>query len=106
MHDKHHKKLSHKFLLVGFFILVLSSSPEIFSNVVYASTINTSTLTINTQAQNGTVITGLFVALEDPLTSSVISWGYSPASFTVQNGVPYLIIGQTTDHMYAKNQYR
>ncbi len=103
MNDKHHKKLSHKFLLAGFFILVLSSSPEIFSNVVYASTINTSTLTINTQAENGTVITGLFVALEDPLTSNIISWGYSPASFTVQNGVSYLVVPSDYNNIVFDN---
>jgi len=103
MNDKHHKKLSHKFLLAGFFILVLSSSPEIFSNVAYASTISTSTLTINTQAQNGTVITGLFVALEDPLTSSIISWGYSPASFTLQNGVSYLVVPSDYNNIVFDN---
>lgn len=92
MPDKSHTRLVHKFLLVWFSVLLLSSLPNIISDVAYAASSDTSTMTVNTQEANGTMITGLFVELEDPKTSSVISWGFSPVSFTLQNGQTYLVV--------------
>lgn len=97
------KKLSQKFLLVGFFVLVtLSSGPAMFSNVAHAAT-GTSTLTVNTQAANGTMITGLFVTLEDPTTLAVISWGFSPVSFTLQQGQTYLVVPSDYNNIIFDN---
>ena len=103
MFDKSHQRLLHKYLLVGFLVLISLSFPNVISDIAFASSFDTNTLTVNTQEDNGTMITGLFVALEDPLTSSVIAWGYSPASFTLQRGVTYLVVPSDYNNIVFDN---
>src|SRR6185312_2258838 len=102
MPEKIHQKLTHKILLGGFLVLISLSFSQIFSDMAYASS-DTSTLTVNTQFTNGTEITGLFVELEDPQTSSVIAWGFSPASFTLQKGATYLAVPNDYNNIVFDN---
>ncbi len=85
------------------FVAVSLTLPDVFTDTVLADQSGTSTLTINTQEQNGTAITGIFIALEDPVNSTVLAWGYSPASFTLQNGVSYVVVPSDCNNIAFDN---
>jgi hypothetical protein len=71
-------------VLLSSFVMVVPVS------TAFAAPTNTSTLTINTQALNGTEISGYYSALYDS-AGSMVGSGYSPATYTLTNGQSYTV---------------